>query len=124
MTIAFWCVLIAGLMPYALAGIAKSGRPYDNAKPRQAPPPGRHQRADWAQQNSWEAFAPFAAAVLIAHWAHAPQTGVNLLALLFIAFRVAYAAAYLGNRPSLRSLLWLGGLCCVIGLYLLAAWAG
>jgi len=124
MTIALWCVLIASLIPYALASVAKSGRPYDNSKPRQPAPPGLHQRADWAQQNSWEAFAPFAAAVLIAQWTHAPQGGINLLALLFIAFRLAYAAAYIGNRPSLRSLLWLGGFLCVIGLYVLAAWTG
>ena len=124
MTIALWCVFVAGILPYPLAMLSKSGRPYDNAKPRLPAPPGWRLRAEWAQQNAWEAFAPFAAAVLIAHWVHASQAGVNLLALLFIAFRLGHAAAYIGNRPSLRSLLWTGGLACVIGLYVMAALAG
>ena len=124
MTVALWCVLVAGFMPYILAGLSKTGRPYDNAKPRVPIPQGWQQRADWAQQNAWEAFAPFAAAVLIAHWVGAAQSTIDRLALLFIAFRIAYAAAYLGNRPSLRSLLWSGGLACVLGLYVAAARAG
>ena len=34
MTIAYWCVLIAGLLPYVAAGIAKWDRTYDNRDPR------------------------------------------------------------------------------------------
>jgi uncharacterized MAPEG superfamily protein len=39
----------------------------------------------------------------------------------FIVFRVFYTLAYLHDRPTLRSLLWIGGLLCVIGLFVVAA---
>lgn len=121
MTIALWCVLVASLLPYVLAALSKVGRPYDNALPRVANHKGWQQRADWAQQNAWEAFAPFAAAVLIAHWIKVPQSRIDLLAILFIVFRIGHAAAYLANLPSLRSLVWAAGFACVIGLYVASA---
>ncbi len=121
MTIAFWCVLAAGLLPYLLAALSKAGNRYDNAMPRLSNKTGWQLRADWAQQNAWEAFAPFAAAVLIAHWTQANQSAIDLLAVLFILLRIGHGAAYLGNRPTLRSALWLGGILCVIGLYVAAA---
>lgn len=121
MTIALWCVFAAGMLPYVLAILSKAGRPYDNARPRAGGHTGWQQRADWAQANAWEAFAPFAAAVLIAHWLHVQQSTVDMLALAFIAFRVAHGAAYLADRPSLRSAMWGGGIACVVGLYIAAA---
>lgn len=121
MTFAFWCVLAATILPYVWGTLSKSDRGYDNAKPRLHVKTGWRQRADWAQQNSWEAFAPFAAAVLIAQWCHASQSSVDLLAGLFIAFRIAYGVVYLLDRPTLRSLVWGGGIACVIGLYVVAA---
>ncbi|HMX16637.1 MAG TPA: MAPEG family protein [Rhodocyclaceae bacterium] len=121
MTIALWCILVAGLLPFVWSTLSKSGSRYDNARPRLQEKTGWRQRADWAQQNAWEAFAPFAAAVLVAHWTHAPQGTVDLLAGLFIACRIGHGLAYLGDRPTLRSLIWTGGLLCVIGLYVSAA---
>lgn len=121
MTIAFWCVFAAGVMPYVLAVLSKRGRAYDNANPRLPIPGGWQQRANWAQQNAWEAFAPFAAAVLIAHWVKAPQATVDTLALVFIGLRIGHGVAYIANRPTLRSLLFFGGIGCVIGLYVVAA---
>lgn len=124
MTLAYWCVLIAAFMPIGFAGISKAGgERYNNTRPREwlARQSGWRQRANWAQQNSVEAFAPFAAAVIIAHQLDAGQTAVNALAISFIGFRVAYGACYIGDRPTLRSLVWLGGFACVIALFFLAA---
>lgn len=121
MSFAFWCILIAALLPYVWSTLSKLEGKYDNAQPRLQKKTGWRQRADWAQQNSWEAFAPFAAAVLVAHAAHAAQTTTDLLAGLFILLRLGHGAAYLANRPTLRSLLWTGGLLCVIGLFVAAA---
>ena len=121
MTIAFWCILIAALMPYLWSTLSKLEGKYDNAQPRLHAKTGWRKRADWAQQNAWEAFAPFAAAVIVAHLAHATQGTADLLAGLFIVFRLCYGAAYMGNQATLRSLLWTGGIACVIGLFVAAA---
>ena len=119
MTTAFWCVLIAGLMPYVATSIAKSKRGFDNADPRSwlAGQEGYRARANAAQLNGFEAFPLFAAAVLIAQFLHAPQQRIDLLALAFIAARVAYLVCYVANQPTLRSLMWLCGLGCVMGLF-------
>ena len=124
MTLALWCVLIAALLPYVWGTLSKGGQAYDNARPRLQQKSGWRQRADWAQQNAWEAFAPFAAAVLIAHWAHARQPTVDLLAGLFGVFRVGHGLSYLADRATLRSLAWSAGFCCVLGLFAAAALAG
>ena len=124
MTIAYWAVLAAALLPVVFAGIAKAGgERFDNRRPRawleqQA---GWRQRAHWAQQNGYEAFPPFAAAVIIAHQLDAPQGVVNTLALLFIAFRILYGVLYIQDRHALRSLAWLAAMACVIGLFIAAA---
>ncbi len=124
MTTAYWCVLAAALMPYLFAGIAKFGdRRYDNRAPRDflAALDGRQKRADWAQQNSFEAFPAFAAAVIIAHLAQGSQSAINALALVFVALRLAYGWAYITDRPTLRSLVWIAALGCVVGLFVVAA---
>ncbi len=123
MSFAFWCILIAAMLPYLWGSLSKLEGSYDNAQPRLHAKTGWRQRADWAQQNSWEAFAPFAAAVIVAHLAQADPARVDQLAGLFILFRGGYGLAYLANRPTLRSLLWVCGISCVIGLFFAAAGA-
>lgn len=124
MTTAYWCVLAAALMPYAFAGIAKFGdRRYDNRAPREflASVDGRQKRADWAQQNSFEAFPAFAAAVIIAHLAQSSQAAVNVLAVAFVLLRITYGWAYITDRPTIRSLVWIAALGCMVGLFIVAA---
>ncbi len=41
MTLAFWCVLIAALLPYVWGSLSKSGGSYDNARPRLQQKTGR-----------------------------------------------------------------------------------
>jgi uncharacterized MAPEG superfamily protein len=120
MTFAYWCVLAAALMPVAWAGIAKAGGTgFDKARPREylAALSGHRQRANWAQQNAWEAFAPFAAGVVIAAQTGAAQATVDTLAAIFIAARVLHGACYVADRSSLRSIAYLAGLGCTIGLF-------
>jgi uncharacterized MAPEG superfamily protein len=124
MTIAYWCVLAAALLPYVFTGIAKFGeRPYDNRTPRLflESLEGRQQRAHWAQLNSFEAFPPFAAAVIIAHLCEVPQGSIDTLAVAFVGLRVIYGWAYVADRPNLRSLVWIGALACVVALFVIAA---
>jgi len=124
MTTAYWCVLAAALMPYLFAGIAKFGdRRYDNRAPRDflSSLEGRQKRADWAQQNSFEAFPAFAAAVIIAHLAQGAQGAINALAVTFVLLRIVYGWAYITDRPTLRSLVWIAALGCVVALFVVAA---
>jgi len=124
MTIAYLCVLLAAIMPYLWVGIAKYPlRQYDNRAPRdyEARLTGYRQRAYWAQLNSLEAFPPFAAAVVIAHQLQAAQAGIDALALAFIALRIAYGMLYVADRPTLRSLAWIGGFACVVTLFVIGA---
>ncbi len=124
MSLALWCVLLAGLLPVLTVIFAKWGRPdFDNGEPRawMEKLTGRRRRADYAHRNHFEAFPFFAAAVIIAQQLHAPQATVNTLAAIFIVARVAYTVLYLIDRPTLRSIMWAIAYACVIGLFITAA---
>ena len=122
MTFAFWCVLAAAFLPYLTIAIGKVDARYDNRAPRdwEAKLEGYKRRAVAAHQNHFEAFAPFAAAVIIARILQAPQDKVNALAAAFIVLRLAYTWAYLSNRAGLRSLCWGLGFACVVAIFLAA----
>ena len=115
-TVAYWCVLIAALLPIACAWLAKSkgiGKPrkqggFDNSDPRGwlARQTDWHARANAAQANSFEALPFFIGAVIIAHQLGAPQTLLDILALVFVTLRVIYIAMYVAGLPTIRSGIW------------------
>jgi uncharacterized MAPEG superfamily protein len=120
MTIAYWCVLFMGLFPYVAAGIAKKGfEGYDNGMPRQwlAKQTGFRARANAAQSNLFESLPLFFAAVIIASIANAPQHRIDLLAIGFVAARIAYLICYVADWPTTRSIVWLAGLACVVAIF-------
>lgn len=124
MTIALWCVLIAGLLPYVASLAAKIGaKDFDNNEPRPwlAKQQGFRARANAAQQNSFEVFPFFAVAVLVAHMLRGPQAQVDVLAIVFIAARVAYLAFYLAGWGALRSLVWFVGMIATVWIFITAA---
>jgi uncharacterized MAPEG superfamily protein len=82
---------------------------------------GYRKRAHWAQLNSYEAFPPFAAGVIIAQFVQATQTSIDYLAIAFIVFRVLYGICYVRDWAALRSVVWGAGFACVIGLFVVAA---
>ncbi len=125
MTIAEWCVF-GTLMLYLLT-IASvkwiEHRRFDNARPRD---PAFYDdpisaRALGAHQNGIEAFPFFAVAVLLAEFRQAPQHYIDELAVLFLIVRIAYVFTYLGNRPTLRSILWSLGFAINIAIFFLPA---
>ena len=115
-TIAYWCVLIAALLPIACAGLAKwqaFGKPrsqggFDNVDPRAwlARQEGWKARANAAQANSFEALPFFIGAVIIAHQLGATQARLDILALVFVTLRVIYIAMYVAGLANARSLIW------------------
>ena len=125
MTTAYWCILAAALLPYLWVMVAKtSGQRYDNRDPRswlarQDNP--RVVRANAAQLNAFEAFAPFAASVLMAQFAGVDPARITLLALVFVGLRVLHGVFYIAGIAALRSLVWAGAFGCVIALIVQAA---
>ena len=125
MAIAYWCILAAALLPYAWVAVAKgAGERYNNRDPRgwlarQDNP--RSQRANAAQLNAFEAFAPFAASVLMAQFASVDPARIALLAMAFVGLRVLHGVFYIANLHALRSAAWFGGFAVVLSLMLQAA---
>ena len=120
MTKAFACVLIAGLLPYVCAILAKWGfQNFDNHNPRQwlAHQTGFRARANAAQSNSFEAFPFFATGVIIASLVQVDAARIDLYAMVFVAARVGFIDCYVANKTSLRSWCWLLGLLSVVGLF-------
>lgn len=124
MTTALWCVFIAGLLPYIAALAAKVGAAdFDNNEPRAwlGKQQGYRARANSAQQNSFEAFAFFAAAVIVAHITRGQLAKVDTLAMVFIAARVLYIIVYLGGWGTIRSLVWAVGIVSTVWIFLIPA---
>ena len=126
MTVAEWCVfasLVLCLLSIASVKWLRHGV-FDNSKPRD---PAFYNdpmaaRALGAHQNGLEAFPFFAVAVLLAEFRASPQNLINELAVLFVIVRIAYVFTYIGNRPTLRSILWSVGLAINIAIFFLPAW--
>lgn len=125
MTIAYWCVLVAALMPYVAASVAKAaaGERYDNRNPRAwlLQQQGLSARANAAQANGFEAFPFFAAAVIVAHLTQAPQERIDALAVMFVLARLAYAVFYLADWHWARSIAWTIGIVATITLFVSGA---
>lgn len=125
MSIAYWCILVAAVLPYAWYSMARAfaGR-IDNHDPRlgiSQLAEGRARRANNAQYNAFEAFAPFAAAVLMAQLAGVDPSRVAQLSIAFVVFRVLHGAFYLANWQPARSLAFALGYACVLWLMVIAA---
>jgi uncharacterized MAPEG superfamily protein len=120
MTIAYFCVLIMGILPYVATGIAKKGwEGYDNGLPRQwlAKQTGFRARANAAQANLFESLPLFFAAVIVASISNAPQARIDILAVGFVLARIAYLICYVANWSTTRSIVWLIGIICVVSLF-------
>jgi uncharacterized MAPEG superfamily protein len=125
-TIAYWCLLIAALLPIACAWLAKSGtfgKPrkdggYDNHDPRawMARQKDWRARANAAQANSFEAMPFFMGAVIVAHQLGAAQARLDILAFVWIVLRVIYVVMYVADLPMVRSAVWTLALLVNIGI--------
>jgi uncharacterized MAPEG superfamily protein len=120
MSIALWCVLVAGLLPLLATSIAKAGGSrYNNRDPREwlEKQDGFRRRADNAQKNSFEAFPFFAVAVIVAQLTQAPADRVDQFALIFVAARIAYIVLYVADWHYARSVAWLIGVIATVVIF-------
>ena len=125
MTIAYWCVLAAAIIPYIWVIIAKASKPgFNNNKPRifLNELKGWGQRANWAQANSFEAFHAFAAAVIIGSVvSNVEQNTLDALALLFVICRLLHGIFYITDKATLRSIVWFIGISSWVSIFVLSA---
>lgn len=125
-TVAYWCVLIAALLPMGCAWLAKSGSfgksrkdgGFDNRNPRawMARQTDWRARANAAQANSFEGLPFFIGAVIIAHLLGAGQTLLDMLALLYVMLRIFYIMMYVSDMPTVRSVVWAAAFLVNIGI--------
>lgn len=124
MTIAYWCVLAAAIIPYIWVVTAKLSKPgLNNNEPRifLNELKGWGQRANWAQANSFEAFPAFAAAVIIGSVvSNVDQNTLDALALLFIICRLLHGVFYIANKAALRSTVWFIGMTSWVSIFVLS----
>jgi uncharacterized MAPEG superfamily protein len=131
MTIPFWCLLIAAVLPSAWFSLAaplrakQFGKEFDNHTPRSQEPKlqALASRAHGVHLNSMEALTYFAPAVIVAHLAHADPTWSARLCVVFIVLRVLHGIMYLADRPPLRTAFFSLALFTAFGLFSLAAFA-
>lgn len=126
MTAPFVCVIAAFVLiwvPRMFVAVAQGRRPegYDNQNPRdqQSRLEGWGKRAQGAHMNSFEAFAPFAAAVFVAHLGGGDPGRSATLAIAFVALRIVYTALYIANLDKVRSVVWLMACGATCGLFCL-----
>lgn len=116
LTVAYWAVIVAALLPIFCSGLAKWGtfaKPrreggYDNHNPRAwlAKQNDWRARANAAQANSFEALPFFMGAVIIAHQLGTYQTRLDLLAFFYIVLRLVYIMLYVADLATARSIAW------------------
>lgn len=122
---AIWAMLIAGLLPFGWAIVAKwlgGFKGKDNLNPRAflANLEGLPARANAVQANSFEGLPLFLAGVLIAIHTFVPQVIVNGYAWAYVALRIIFGMAYLANLAVLRSIIWGLSMVCIVMLFVLS----
>ena len=117
MTIAFWCVLVAALLPYVPFGFAAkhlNPRAMREGVDKLA---GLPQRASGAHLTAFETFPPFAAAVIVSHSVEGASATVDGLAVLYILVRLGHIGFYLADRQPLRSAMFGLGMLLMIAIF-------
>lgn len=125
MSLALWCVFVAGLMPMISVAFSRGGD-IDNHAPRDSSArlTGYRRRAFAAHLNAYEFFPLFAAAVLVAQGQGVRQPLVDGIAAFVVAARLVYLGCYLADLSTPRSAVfglgWLGAL----AIFTSPVWAG
>lgn len=124
LSLAHWCLIVAAVLPFVAAWIAKAGafRPRDNAAPREwaGRQSGWRARGLAAQTNSFEGLPLFFGAVLLAQQLGADPARVDALALTYVLLRMVYIACYLRGLGTLRSLVWLAAIGVNLAIFFVA----
>jgi uncharacterized MAPEG superfamily protein len=109
-----YAIAVAALLvylPFLVVAYGRLSAGYDMAAPRAMfdKLPIVAQRATWAHQNSFESFALFTAAALMAYVTQTDSVLVVGAAIAYLIARFLYSVFYILNLPILRSLMFLVG---------------
>jgi uncharacterized MAPEG superfamily protein len=118
--LALTAMLTAALwIPYIVSQVMTNGplEPPNYRDPAQRPVPLWGRRADRVYLNAVEAFAPFAALVIVAHLAGKANAMTAFWAMSFFWLRLAHAVVYLLAIPYIRTLLFTLGFVAVAGIF-------
>jgi uncharacterized MAPEG superfamily protein len=116
-----WTALLTAALwiPYISGQVMTNGlltpQNYRNPTAREVPLWG--QRANRAHINAVEAFAPFAALVLVAHVGGVSNEATAMWAALFFWARLAHAVIYILGIPFLRTIIFTVGFVAILGIF-------
>jgi uncharacterized MAPEG superfamily protein len=119
--LAYTALLTASLwIPYIVCQTMTNGAlgPQNYLDPKPRPVPLWGQRANRAHINAVEAFAPFAALILIAHVAGKADATTAFCAIAFFWLRLVHAVVYWLGFPYIRTVAFTLGWIAVIVLFL------
>jgi uncharacterized MAPEG superfamily protein len=118
--LALTAMLTAALwIPYIVCQVMTNGllEPANYRDPTPRPVPLWGKRADRAYLNALEAFAPFAAMVIVAHLAGKANAMTAFWAISYFWLRVAHAIVYWFGIPYVRTLVFTLGFVAVTGIF-------
>ena len=118
--LAYTAMLTGALwIPYVIAQTVTNGflTPPNYVDPTPRPLPLWGKRADRTYLNAVEAFAPFAALVVIAHISGKANAMVAFWAICFFWLRLTHAVVYLLGVPYVRTLIFTLGFVCDVGVF-------
>ncbi len=118
--LALTALLTASLwIPYIVAQVVTNGplKPMNYVDPTMRPVPLRGQRANRAHINAVETFAPFAALVILVQITNKNDSMTAFWAMSYFWIRLAHAIVFIAAIPYIRTILFVLGYVCVIGLF-------
>jgi uncharacterized MAPEG superfamily protein len=119
--LAYTAILTASLwIPYVVCQVMTNGllEPQNYVDPTPRPVPLWGKRADRTYLNAVETFAPFAAVVIVAHFAGKANAMTAFWAMAFFWLRLAHAVVYLLGIPYVRTLIFTLSYVAVVGMFL------
>jgi len=118
--LALTAMLTASLwIPYIFAQVVTNGllTPQNYVDPTPRPVPLWGKRADRTHINAVESFAPFAALVILIQLTGKTDWWTGFWAMSFFWLRVAHAVVFLAAIPYVRTVVFVLGYVCVVGLF-------
>ena len=106
-------------IPYIVCQVMTNGtlQPANYVDPKPRPVPLWGQRANRAHINAVETFAPFAALVILVQLTQKNDSMTTFWAMSYFWIRLAHAIVFIAAIPYIRTILFVLGYVCIVGLF-------